>query len=177
MSDTESQHTHESFYDAESIGEEVPYINERGDQYSEESSGYHISSQANPNSNSKKYVKRLNPALEKNVRVEFFSTNPNSIIKNAVSGTLQGSNGKFFRAGSRDEDLFFSVILATGELGQNAPALFYDNPEQYERHFFTKVSDDIKERWEDKRDRALYHLKLVQKREASEANGGVVLVK
>ena len=94
-----------------------------------------------------------------------------------MSCTLQGTNGKFFRAGSRDEDLFFSVILATGELGQNAPALFYDNPEQYERHFFTKVSNEIKERWEDKKDRALYYLKLVQKREASEANGGVVLVK
>ena len=180
MSETESlctPETNDSFYESESIGDEVPYTNERGDRYSDESSSYHIFSKADSNSTNKKYVRRLNPATGKKARVEFYSSNSNSIIKNAMSGTFQGVNGRFFRVGSRDEDLFFSVILATGEFGQNAPVLFYDNPEQYESHFFTKVSDEIKEKWMEKKDAALYYLKLLQKREASEANGGVVLVK
>jgi hypothetical protein len=152
MSDTESQYTpdaNDSYYDSESnsIGEEVHYANDRGDRFSEESSGYHISTKVDPNSANKKYVRRLNPETGKKTRVEFFQTNPNSIIKNAVTGTLQGTNGLLFRSGSKYEDLFFSVILATGELGQNAPTLFYDNPEQYERHFYTRVSAETKRAW------------------------------
>jgi hypothetical protein len=64
--------------------------------------------------------------------------------------------------------------LATGELGQTAPVLFYDNPEQYERHFFTKVPQQLKDRWNEKRNTAMFNLRLRQLREA---NGGVVLVK
>jgi hypothetical protein len=179
MSETDSHYTpdaNESFYDSESIGDNQ-YINERGDRYSDESSSYHISTHVDPNSTNKKCVRRYNPDLEKKVRVEFFPTNTNSLIKNAVSGTYQGTSGRYFRAGSRDEDLFFSVILATGELGPEPIVLFYDNPEQYEHHFFTKVKQEIKDKWTIKKDTALYNFKRQVKREEIELNGGVILVK
>ena len=178
MSETDSQYTPEfddSVYDSESVsGGDAHYLNERGDRYSDETSSYHLSTYADPNSTNKKYVNRFNPILQKKTRVEFFSTNPNSLIKNAVSGTFQGMDGRYFRAGTKDEDLFFSVILATGELGPNAPVLFYDNPEQYERHFFTKVSQQIKDTWTQKKNATIFNLKSVDNRSE---NNGIILVK
>jgi hypothetical protein len=155
------------------------FVNERGDRHSDESSDYYFATKTDPNSSSKKYVRRINPDTKKNTRVEFFPTTPipNAVIKNAITGAYQGSGVHFFRVGTFDEDLFFSVILATGELGQNPPTLFYDNPEQYERHFFTKVSQQIKDRWTEKKNGAMFHLKSRLRREESEMNGGVVLVK
>jgi len=140
---------------------EGQYVNERGDRHSEESSGYYFAKKADPNSSNKKYVRRINPDTKKRTRIEFFPTNatPNTIIKNAITGTHQGLDGHYVRVGTEDEDLFFSVILATGELGQTSSILFYDTPEQYERHFFTKLSQSTKEQWTEKKNRALFQLK------------------
>ena len=52
--------------------------------------------------------------------------------------------------GSRDEDKLFSVILSTGETGKTPPILFYNSPEEYERHFGEKVSNETKQRWHKK---------------------------
>jgi len=182
MSETNSYHTDnldDYSISHDSNNDDAPYVNDRGDHYSDESSGYHVSEKVDPSSTNKKHVRRYNPTLEKKTRVEFFptNTNHNSPIKNAITGTYQGIGGRLFRAGTRDEDLFFSVILATGELGQNAATLFYDSPEQYERHFFVKVSQDIKDRWLEKHNHAIYMLKNLQQRIDREANGGVVVVK
>lgn len=160
--------------------EEGKYVNERGDRHSDDSSSYHLSEKADPNSKKKKYVRRLNPDLQKNVRVEFFPTNtaPNSLIKHAITGVHQSVNGRFFKTGTKDEDLFFSVILATGELGQNAPVLFYENPEQYERHFFTKLSEQIKNKWVEKNQLAFVEYNLRKTREESaKMTRGVIVVK
>ena len=152
------------------------YENERGDRYSEESSGYHIREQADPHSRNPKHVPRFNPAVKKNVRVEFFPTSstPNAVIKNAMTGAFQGDGVKYFRVGSRDEDLFFSVILATGELGPDAPTLFYDSPEQYERHFMTKLPEANKRAWLIKNNAAAFRYKLEQSRTHS-ATGTIVV--
>lgn len=176
-----------SFIDENDDNETVPshYENVRGDRYSEETSSYHASVRADPLSKNKKHVKRVNPDTGKLVRVEFFPTQmvPNAPIKNAITGTYQvtghvpGQIARFFRVGSADEDLFFSVILATGETGQDPATLFYDNPEQYERHFYTKLSKEMKDYWLEKRDAALYRLKLQQQRASKVANGGVITVK
>jgi hypothetical protein len=160
---------------------EGQFINDRGDRHSEESSGYHISAQADPNSTNKKYVYRTNNFLEKpkKMRVEFFPTNmtPNSPIKHAISGAFQYADSQYFRVGTRDEDLFFTMILATGELSGVSPVLFYDNPEQYERHFFTKLSQSIKDRWTEKRDAAISNIKSQKKLLADENKSGVIVVK
>ena len=158
------------------------YDNDRADRYSEETSSYHASVRADPLAKNKKHVKRtrINPETEtrESTRVAFFPTLmvPGAAIKNAISGTLQssGQGAHYFRVGTSDEDLFFSVVLATGELGQEPMTLFYDSPEQYERHFFTKLSTEIKNSWLDKRDSALHRLKIQQQRASNE---GVVVVK
>jgi hypothetical protein len=58
---------------------------------------------------------------------------------------------------SRDEDLFFSVILATGECrsrnGSNK--LFYLSPEKYMRHMQVELDNDIILSWTEKRDKRL----------------------
>ena len=160
MSDTDSYKSHVPVLDddqSEYSGYEGPYTNNRGDHHSEDSSSYHRSEKADPKSINKKYVRILNPILKKRVRVDFFPTNPtpNSYIKHAMNGTVQTADGRAFRAGTKDEDLFFSTILATGEISGGAPILFYDNPEQYERHFFATVPQKIKDRWLEKRTEAL----------------------
>lgn len=178
ISEENASYADAASFNGDDDNETVPsqYDNARGDRYSEETSSYHASVHIDPSAKNKKLVKRLNPETEKMSRVEFFSTYtvPNAIIRNAISGTYQSANGRFFRVGTADEDLFFSVILATGESGQEAPVLFYDNPEQYERHFFTKLSNDVKDSWFDKRDSALFRLKLQQQRANT---AGVVVVK
>jgi len=52
--------------------------------------------------------------------------------------------------GSKEEDSLFSVIIATGETGQTPLILFYDSPEQYERHFSLDLSAKTKQRWHKK---------------------------
>lgn len=99
-------------------------------------------------------VIRVDPVKNKRVKVEFYETAliPNRFIKNAVTGAIESP----FRVGSADEDLFFSVMLTTGECGQTPPCLFYDSPEQYERHFFAAVSDEAKLRWRTRYAHAVY---------------------
>jgi hypothetical protein len=103
----------------------------------------------------------------KSVKVEFFETSPtpNMCIRDAITG-----NRLPFKSGTSDEDLFFSVRFATGETKRrDASNLFYDNPEQYERHFFTTVSPELKDAWLNKvmnarRVRAIQQQQLAAKR-------------
>ena len=152
----------------------VHFVNERGDRHSEESSSYHISAKADPSLKNNKFVRRIHPVTKKSVKVDFFATNttPNSVIKHAMTGMFMSDDGRYYRVGSTDEHFMFSVILATGEFGQNAPTLFYDTPEQYERHFFTKVPQSIKDAWSDKRDLTVY--KSTRAKETSRVNVTVV---
>ena len=78
------------------------------------------------------------------VRVMAYKTicSPNRLIRDAVTGVRTQ-----YRTCTADEDLFFSICMATGETGQEPAILFYDNPEQYERHFKTKVSNETKTQW------------------------------
>lgn len=68
-----------------------------------------------------------------------------SYIRNAVSGHRTS-----FIVGSKDEDLFFTVIDARGLLKGQPQFLFYDSPEQYENHSFNKLSRETKEQWHKK---------------------------
>jgi hypothetical protein len=84
----------------------------------------------------------------KRVSIELYSTaiHPGATIRNAVTGMFEHG----YLVGSNDEDHFFSVILATGETGKPSPILFYDSPQQYERHFGCTVSADSKSKWANK---------------------------
>lgn len=72
--------------------------------------------------------------------------NPNSYIPNP-------------RIGSAQEDALFKVKFVTRENKLPGLLLFYDNPEQYERHTESRLSEKIKKDWHEKR--AGYSLKNI----------------
>ena len=89
--------------------------------------------------------------------VDVFASGPyGCTIRNAVDG--RSYTGSI--VGTREEDLFFSVIIATGETGQEPATLFYDSPEQYEKHQFQELSQISKEEWYKKK---LYHISKTKK--------------
>ena len=64
-------------------------------------------------------------------------------IRNAVTGERYD-----YKVGSKEQDLFFSVALCTGENGmKESLSLFYDSPEQYENHMFQKIDMTVKGNW------------------------------
>ncbi len=66
-----------------------------------------------------------------------------SRVRNAVTGHLYP-----FLVGSRDEYSLFKVIDSTARGGKNYPLmLYYDSPEQYEKHHYVNLSLDVKQRW------------------------------
>ena len=71
---------------------------------------------------------------------------PGSTIINAVTG--QRYYGHI--VGKYDEDLYFSVMLCSGENGPNPVTLFYDSPAQYEKHFCREISQKTKDTWFEK---------------------------
>jgi hypothetical protein len=46
--------------------------------------------------------------------------------------------------GSKDEKTLFKVRLLFENPSRN---LYYDSPEEYERHFMTTVKSDVKQKW------------------------------
>lgn len=73
-----------------------------------------------------------------------------SPIRDAVTGYKTG-----YVVGSSSEDLFFKVSMANGITGQNSLVLFYDCPERFEEHYNCSVSEDIKDTWNEKKQRAM----------------------
>jgi hypothetical protein len=72
------------------------------------------------------------------------STTPGFMICDAITGSMY----KDYRVGTSKEHLFFKVRLSTGELGKKCvDSLYFDSPEQYERHMKTTLSQIIKEKW------------------------------
>ena len=81
--------------------------------------------------------------IKKHVVIEYYSSGPTgSNIRNAQTGVYTKDI-----VGSKCEDLYFKVTIADG----NLLTLFYDSPEQYERHQHEKLSQETKEQWFKKR--------------------------
>ena len=80
---------------------------------------------------------------EKKITIEYYSSGQiGSRIRNALTGQYTKDI-----VGSKFEDLYFKITLTEG----NALTLFYDSPEQYERHHHEKLPTNIKEKWIKKR--------------------------
>ena len=83
--------------------------------------------------------------------LEYYETSmvSDTRIRNAVTGArYRDDHPKLkYLVGSRQEDLFFKVTIANGENGNIPINLFYDNPEQFERHQRFVLSQATKERW------------------------------
>jgi hypothetical protein len=78
--------------------------------------------------------------------IEIYSTSnrPGAFIRNAVTGA------KFqeYRVGTLKEHLFFKVRFSSGGIpDRDGTTLFFDSPEQYERHMLQTLSSDIKTKW------------------------------
>lgn len=82
----------------------------------------------------------------KKQKIEVYTTNitPGTAIRNAVTGC----RFREYRVGTLQEYLFFKVSVATGETNKYSSTLFFDNPEQYERHMKADVCQELKEQWE-----------------------------
>jgi hypothetical protein len=83
------------------------------------------------------------------IKIEFYDTNytMGTIIRNAVTGAYQ----KGCLMGSSNENLFFKVADVSAESkNKESKILFFDSPEQWERHFFCTCPTEIKEKWKEK---------------------------
>ena len=89
----------------------------------------------------------------------YTSSDVNSNIRDAETGAYYSH-----RVGSADEDLYFKVILPTGECKSKngSSTLFYLSPRHYISHLYGHVSDDTFQIWEEKRD-ARYKAKELKK--------------
>jgi hypothetical protein len=89
-------------------------------------------------------VKQKLPNTSKTVAIGIFgSGDTGSFVRDAVTGERYRQH----KVGSAYEDLYFKVGIHTGEFGKNTPSFFFDSPEDYERHMFVRVSDEVKQRW------------------------------
>ena len=101
------------------------------EEYKKEMKGFH---KINRFFNGKKYE----------IEIYSTSTTPGLMICDAITG----SKYKEYRVGTFNEHLFFKVRLSTGEFGKKCvDSLYFDSPEQYERHMKTTLSQNIKEKW------------------------------
>jgi hypothetical protein len=92
--------------------------------------------------------KVINREGKNKTKTEAYSTSfiPGSMIRDAITGHHYNQ----YRVGSSSEDLFFKVREVTGQFGKEPLLLFYDSPEQYERHMNHSVSNTIKQVWTNK---------------------------
>jgi hypothetical protein len=81
-------------------------------------------------------------------KTEVYSTSyiPGTWIRDAITGHKHPQ----FRVGSWNEDLFFKVKDTSGYVGTDTYCLYYDSPEQYERHFKVNISVEAKKKWTNK---------------------------
>ena len=92
--------------------------------------------------------------------VVYTSGGVDSNIRDAESGQYYS-----FKVGSGDENLFFSVILATGECKSenNSSILFYTSPKKYMEHQSVELSPKQISNWEEKKYNYLKKLENVKK--------------
>jgi hypothetical protein len=85
----------------------------------------------------------------KKTRVDCYASGDcGTSIRNAETGTYYK-----YKVGSKEEDLFFKVCLSSGELKtkNSSNLLFYDSPEQYEKHLMSELDPETKEQWIEKK--------------------------
>ena len=97
----------------------------------------------------KRMIKIGNQFKRKQIKLFNTSTNINSPIINAVSGYNYRSDHPNikYRVGSAQEDDLFKVRFLTRENNIPGITLFYDNPEQYERHQHVVLDTELKRKF------------------------------
>ena len=68
------------------------------------------------------------------------------------SNIRDAETGAYYKSlvGSADEDLYFKVVIATGECTSKngSSTLFYSSPSHYMSHFKIQLADDIVNNWQ-----------------------------
>lgn len=148
----------DDYYAADDMDDNVGFIpfnpRERDDDSDDTSLSANRKRQRKNNEEMKKldkgYHKLKRTVNYKPVEIDIYTTNdmPGTMIRNAITGSRYSE----YRVGTRNEHLFFKVAIATGELGDSGGLVFFDSPEQYERHFkgIYVVPQVIKEKWTNK---------------------------
>jgi hypothetical protein len=94
----------------------------------------------------------------KNKRIYIYTSGTTgSRIRDAETGEYYPN-----KVGSKDEDLFFKVILATGECksANGSSTLFYSSPQHYMNNLYCDVDPETIAKWEEKRNERLSEMKL-----------------
>jgi hypothetical protein len=87
--------------------------------------------------------------IRNNVEIGVYGSGTHeSPIRNAETGEYYK-----YKVGTFDEDLFYKVMICTGEFPSGPLTLFYNSPEHYERHQYTEVDNLHKKLWEEKKQR------------------------
>ena len=81
-------------------------------------------------------------------KLEYFATStiPGSLIRNAVTGIPEYDRV----GGAMAEDQYFKVRYAGNDSTNNLDTLYYDSPEQCERHMNCRLSTKTKQVWKNK---------------------------
>jgi len=88
----------------------------------------------------KKIIRKINKIwvdgkYYKNINIELYFTLENGYIRNAITGIRCSS-----KVGSKEESEYFKVKMGSG-------ILFYESPEQFEKHQYCILSTGNKEKW------------------------------
>lgn len=103
----------------------------------------------------------------KKTKIEIYTSSGHGChIRDAETGEYHVS-----MVGTNDEDLYFSVVLATGECKSKngSSTLFYLSPHHYMKHFNCELEPSIISSWEEKRQTRLRQTKLVKRQNAASA--------
>lgn len=80
-----------------------------------------------------------------NTDVEFYTTTATPGV--AIRDALTGAKNLEHRVGSRNEDFYFKTNWS---VGSDMKHLFFDSPEQFERHMNVTLCESIKQKWMEK---------------------------
>jgi len=88
-----------------------------------------------------------NNGVYKNKKIVVYNSGDfGSQIRDAITGRYTKD-----LVGCANEDLYFTMVLATGEVKNKHIVLYFDSPEQCERHLNQTFGEKIKENWNAKR--------------------------
>jgi len=155
----EDDHFHPNNLDAETEGNELdPYLyqGQHVDRYAYEPSEHSGNTLETYRKNQRKNMdeyKMIDKGFRKitifnkgkPIDIEYYQTlsTPGIMIRDAITGARSQEN----RVGSKEEDLFFKARFTIGKGDNDGPLVFFNSPEQYERHMHTTISQELKEKW------------------------------
>ena len=92
----------------------------------------------------------------KKTRIDCYTSGDSGTnIRNAETG-----NSYKYKVGSKEEDLFFKVTMATGEITNYRRTFFFSTPMEYEKHLNQSLKDDIKKKWHEKNEITKIQLRM-----------------